>query len=97
MGERTESEPRPDEAPRRPACPMCGSSSPEVASKPREKVVVSRALPLSTRRTRRPRRYETLAWGSAERPSYDSSTSFSNSASVKAPRATCVQFSPTRT
>ncbi len=26
MGERTEPEPRPDEAPRRPACPMCGST-----------------------------------------------------------------------
>jgi rubredoxin len=26
MGERTESGPRPDEVPRRPACPMCGST-----------------------------------------------------------------------
>ena len=26
MGERTESEPRPDERPRRPACPKCGST-----------------------------------------------------------------------
>jgi rubredoxin len=26
MGERTESELRPDEGPRRPACPMCGST-----------------------------------------------------------------------